>query len=163
MFCISLHYAFTMPSIRYAIFALHNTQAFHNATNFTQQTRAVTFGQCTFTVNSTLTRGSCIVFQAKLLLQLDVVQQCETQLVRLSHLRWAHTASRVYNRVNGHWFCSGICCPNSGVADFPSLLQPNFPQVAVCGSLLQEEAVVAEPQVAIAQSEHQFLARDNRF
>ena len=49
--------------------ALHNTQAFHNAINFTQQTCAVTFGQCTFTVNSTLTRGSCIVFQAKLLLQ----------------------------------------------------------------------------------------------
>ena len=53
----------------YAIFALHNTQAFHNATNFTQQTRTVTFGQCTFTVNSTLIRGSCIVFQAKLLSQ----------------------------------------------------------------------------------------------
>ena len=60
--------------------------------------------------------------------------------------------TELYNDNN----CSGICCPNSGEADSPSLLQPNFPQVAVCGSLLQEEAVVAEPQVAIAQSEHQF-------
>ena len=68
--CSAFHCSMRSQCHQYVMLsALHNTQAFHNAINFTQQTRAVTFSQCTFTVNSTLTRGSCIVFQAKLLLQ----------------------------------------------------------------------------------------------
>ena len=55
--CSAFHCSMRSQCHQYVMLsALHNTQAFHNAINFTQQTRAATIGQCTFQLTVHLDR-----------------------------------------------------------------------------------------------------------